>query len=124
MTSFFGAILLVGGVLALSKVFGLFARAFQAVRTSRSALDVLNDVALGDDHKESLLQGYSLSLLKAFLALLIRGAAAVAIPVGLLWALECAGVLSLKAVLDLTLSWPFLLGSIIAAMAAFWLLEK
>jgi hypothetical protein len=38
--------------------------------------------------------------------------------------LEFAGVLSLKAVLDLTLSWPFLLSGVIATIAAFWFLEK
>ena len=57
MTSFFGAVLLVGGVIALIKVFGLFPRALQAVRTSRSAFDVMNDPELADDRKESLLQG-------------------------------------------------------------------
>jgi hypothetical protein len=35
--------------------------------------------------------------------------------------LEFTGVVSLKAVLDLTISWPFLLGGV---LAAFWLLEK
>lgn len=124
MTSFFAAVLLVGGMIALIKVFGLFPRALQAVRTSRSALEVMNNPELEDDRKESLLQGYSLSLLRSFVDLLIRGAGSIAIPVGLLWALEFAGVLSLKAIVDLTLSWPFLLGGVIAAIAAFWLLEK
>lgn len=124
MTSFFGAVLLVGGVIALIRVLGLFPRAWQAVRTSRSALDVINDRELGDDRKESLLQGYSLSVLSSSLDLLIRGAGSIAIPIGLLWALEFAGVVSLKAVLDLTLSWPFLLGGILATIAAIWLPEK
>jgi hypothetical protein len=124
MISFLAAVLLVGGVIALIKIFGLVPRALQAVRTSRSALDVMKDPSLGDDRKESLLQRYSLSLLRSFVDLLIRGAGSIAIPVGLLWTLEFAGVLSLKAVLDLTLSWPFLLGSAIAAIAAFWLSEK
>jgi hypothetical protein len=121
MTSLFGAVLLVGGVIALIKIFGLFPRAWHAVRTSRNAFDVINDPELGDDRKESLLQRYSLSVLSSFLDLLIRGAGSLAIPIGLLWALEFTGVVSLKAVLDLTISWPFLLGGV---LAAFWLLEK
>jgi hypothetical protein len=124
MISFSGAVLFVGGVIALIKVFGLLPRAWQAVRMSMSALAVMNDPELGDDRKEALLQGYSLSLLRSFLDLLIRGVGSIAIPVGLLWTLEFVGVLSLKAVLDLTLSWPSLLGGVIAAIAAFWLLEK
>jgi len=60
MTSFFAAVLLVGGVIALIKVFGLLPRALQAVRTSRSALDVMKDSELGDERKESLMQAYSL----------------------------------------------------------------
>jgi hypothetical protein len=118
MTSFFGALLLVAGVIALIKVSGLFPRALQAVRTSKGAFDVISDPQLPDERKESLLQKYSLSLLRSFGDLLIRGAGSIAIPLALLWALEFAGVLSLKAVLDLTLSWPFLLGSAIVAVAA------
>ena len=81
MTSFFGALLLVAGVIALIKVSGLFPRALQAVRTSRGAFDVISDPELPDERKESLLQEYSLSLLRSFLDLLIRGAGSIAIPV-------------------------------------------
>jgi hypothetical protein len=124
MTAFIGALLLVAGVIALMRMSGLFPRALQAVRLSRGAFDVINDPQLSDKSKESLLQKYSLSLLSSFLDLLIRGAGSIAIPVALLWLLEFAGVLSLEAVLDLTLSWPFLLGSAIAAIASFRLLER
>jgi hypothetical protein len=124
MTVFLGVMVLIGGVIALSKALRLFPRALQAVRTSQSALNVMHDPELGDAQKEVLLQRYSLSLLRAFLDLLIRGAGAIAIPMGLLWALEVAGVLSLKAVLALTLSWPLLLGGVFVAIVAFWLLEK
>jgi len=124
MTSFFWAVLLVIGVMALMKVFGLLPRALQAVRTSRSALEVMTDPECGDERKESLLQGYSVSLLGSFVDLSIRGIGSIALPVGLLWLLECAGLLSLEAVLDLTRSWAFLLGGAIAVTAAFWRLEK
>jgi hypothetical protein len=124
MTSFFGAVLLVIGVITLMKVFGLFPRAMQAVRMARNALAVMYDPACGDDRKESLLQAYSVSLLRSFGDLLIRGIGSVTIPVGLLWVLEFAGLLSLEAVLDLTRSWPFLLGCVIAAGATVWLFEK
>src|ERR687892_1170570 len=105
MTAFVGAALLVGGVMGLLHVFGLYPRALHMVRTSKSAFDVMNDPGLRDDRKESLLQGYSLSLLRSFLDLLLRGAGSIAIPVGVLWALEFAGVLSFRQVLDLTFSW-------------------
>jgi hypothetical protein len=111
-------------VIALIKVFGLFPRALRVVRTSRQALEVLGDPTLGDDRKESLLQGYSLSLLRSFLDLLMRGAGSIVLPMGLLWAMEWVGVLSLKAVLALTLSWPVLLIGFIVAIAAFWFFEQ
>jgi hypothetical protein len=123
MSAFLGAVLLVAGMVALIKVSGLLPRALQAVRTSKGAFGVINDPQLADERKESLLQEYSLSLLKAFLDLLIRGAGSIAIPVGVLWGLEFAEILSLNAVLDLTFSWPFLLGSVMASIAVFWLLE-
>jgi hypothetical protein len=124
MTSFFGALLLIVGVIALMQVFGLYPRALQAMRTSKRALEVMSDPACRDDRKEALLQGYSLSLLRSFVDLFIRGVGSIAIPVALLWTLEFAGFLSLKAILALTRSWVFLLGSVIAAIAAFWFLEK
>ena len=124
MMSFFGAVLLVVGVIALLQVFGLYPRALQAVRTSKRALEVMYAPAGGDDRKESLLQGYSLSLLRSFVDLFIRGVGSIAIPVAVLWTLECAGLVSLKAILDLTRSWAFLLGGVIAAIAAFWFQEQ
>jgi len=124
MTSFFAAVLLLGGVIALIKVFGVFPRAWQALRTSRNALDVISDPGLGEDRKESLLKRYSLSVLSSCLDLLIRGAGSIAIPVGVLWGLEFFGVVSLRAVLDLTVSWPFLLGGALAGITAFCFLEK
>jgi hypothetical protein len=123
MTALFGAVFLVIGMIALMKVFGLFPRGLQAVRTARQALGVMYDPACGEDRKESLLQAYSIALLKAFVDLSIRGVGSLAIPVGLLWGLEFAGVLSLEAVLALTRSWPYLLGSVIAAIVVVWLLE-
>ena len=124
MTAFLGAVLLVIGVITLMKGFGLFPRALQAVHTSRSALEVMHDPACGDDRKAALLQAYSLSLLRSFVDLLIRGVGSIAIPVGLLWTLEMSGLVSLEAVWHLMRSWAFLLGGGITAMAAFWLLEK
>jgi hypothetical protein len=124
MTAFIGAGLLVAAVVVLIKLFGLFPKALQVVYTSRSALAVMNDPALRDDHKETLLQGYSLSLLGSFLDLLLRGIGSVAIPIGVLWGLEFAGVVSLKVVLTQTLSWPVLLVGIFAAIVAFWHREK
>jgi hypothetical protein len=124
MTSFLAAILLIGGMVALIRGFGLLPRTQQVLRTSRRALDVIGDPTLKDDRKESLLQGYSLSLFRAFLDLLLRGTGAIAIPVGLLWALQWAGVVSLEAVWDVALSWPFLLSGAIACMAVFWFFEQ
>jgi hypothetical protein len=124
MTSFLGAVLLIVGVIVLMQLFGLYPRALQAVRTSKRALEVMHDPACGDDRKESLLQGYSLSLLRSFVDLLIRGVGSIAIPVAVLCTLEFAGLLSLKAILTLTHSWAFLLGGVIAAIAAFWFLER
>lgn len=124
MTAFLGAVLLVAGMVALIKVSGLFPRAVQAMRTSRGAFGVMNDPGLADERKESLLQEYSLSLLKSFLDVLVRGAASITIPIVVLWVLEVAGVLSFKAVLDVTLSWPFLFAGLVASVAVCWLLER
>jgi hypothetical protein len=123
MTPLLGAALLLAGVIALIKVFGVFPKALHAVHASRDAFSVMNDRALTDERKESLLQQYSLSLLKSFVDLFIRGAGSIAIPVALLSALESAKVLSFDAVLEVALSWPFLLGGAAASAIAFWFLD-
>ena len=124
MISFFAAVSFLGGVIALMKFFELLPRASRAVRTSQQALDVIKDPQLADDRKESLLQGYSLSALGAFLDLLSRAAGSIAIPIAILWALDLADVVSLEAVLTLSATWPFLLGGVFAALAALWRMEK
>jgi hypothetical protein len=124
MTAFIGAVSLVIGVTALMKAFALGPRALHALRTSRSALAAMTDPTRGDDQKAAVLQGYSLALLRSCVDLVIRGVGAIAIPLGLLWTFECAGLLSLSAVLALMRSWVFLLVGSIAALAAFWPVER
>jgi hypothetical protein len=123
MSALLGALGLVIAVVGLMQAFGLSPRALQVMRTARNALDVIYDSACDDARKEVLLQGYSVALLKSCLDLLIRGVGAMALPIGLLWTLECAGVLSLDAVLALAHSWAFVLGVVIAGVAAFWFLK-
>jgi hypothetical protein len=43
---------------------------------------------------------------------------ALALPAGVIWILDMLQVVSLRAVLDVTLSWQFLLGSTLAGIAA------
>jgi hypothetical protein len=124
MIVFLGAVLIVGGMVGLIQVAGLFPRAVRAMHTSRAAFHVINDSELADERKESLLQKYSLSLLKSFLDLSVRGAAAILIPIVALWIVDVAGILSFNAVLDLALSWPFLIGGLAASIAVSWLFER
>ena len=56
--------------------------------------------------------------------LLTAGAGlALALPAGIIWILDVLQVVSLRAVLEVTLSWQFLLGSTLVGIAA-WLFTR
>jgi hypothetical protein len=121
MISFIGAGLLVAGVIALLHILGLYPRAIDVVRISKGVLAVMSDPHVTDSRKELLLRKYSLSLLRSFLDISLRAAGTVGIPLAVLWMLEFAGILSLTQVVDLAVSWPFLLGSALAVVPVFWI---
>jgi hypothetical protein len=97
-TAVFVLVFRVGGILPRSK--GALGVASQAMRDMRSDL--------GDDAKESLMQGYARDLAGTFVALALIGALALGAPLGAVWLLDRAGVLSLEATLTVLMSWRFL----------------
>lgn len=96
----------------------------EVIALSRQAMAVITDQALTDRDKEQRLQAYAGALLKAFLFIVAGSAAAVGVPVLLVWALEFAGVLQLNAVLAVTVSWSFLLAATLVSVPLFYLLSR
>ena len=124
MIVFTGAALLVIGFIALIKIFGLVEKSIDVINLARLAYADLQNPALNDDAKEVALQSHAKRLFTLFLLITLGGAAALALPMGLIWLLEQMDVLSLNAVISAALSWKFLLAGTVLAIIVFRITRK
>ena len=122
--TFAGVAILVAGFVVLVKIFGLVEKSTEVFSVSRLALSDIQNPDLDDAAKEAALQQHAKRLFGLFFLLAIGGAAALALPAGLLFLLERMGLLSLSAVMALTLSWEFLLASSVLIIAIILLAKK
>ena len=113
-----GAIFLVVGFVSLVRMFGLVRRSGEVFDLARASLAVLRNSSLDDAAKESALQSHATRLFSLFFLLTAGAGLALALPAGIIWILDVLQVVSLRAVLDVTLSWQFLLGSTLVGTAA------
>ena len=111
MISWIGAVYLVLGVVVLLRLFGLVEKSGDVVNVARGAFGVILNSALTDEAKEAALQRDAKQLLRLFLALAFGGAAAVLLPVGLLWVCDRVGWISLESVFSVAVSPGFLITS-------------
>lgn len=118
------AAFLVIGFLALVRVLGLAARVTEVFARSRAALRDMRDPELAEEEKERRVQGHALRLLLLFVVVTAGAAVALLAPVGVVWLLERAGVVSLAGTLDVALSVPFLIGATVLICAALPLLQR
>jgi uncharacterized oligopeptide transporter (OPT) family protein len=119
-----GAIFLVVGFVALVRMFGLIKKCGEVLDLVKSSLAVLRNPSLDDDAKEGALQSHAKQLFSLFLLLTLGAALALALPAGMIWILDVLQVLSLRAVIEVTLSWQFLLGSTLFGVVAWRLTRK
>ena len=119
-----GAIFLVVGFVALVRMFGLIKKCGDVFDLVKSSLAVLRNPALDDDAKESALQSYATRLFSLFLFLTLGAALALGLPAGMIWILDVLHVVSLRAVIEVALSWQFLLGSTLFGVLAWRLTHK
>jgi hypothetical protein len=115
MSTILGATLLVVGFIAVFEALGLVPRGREAVDRARRSVEDLRSPELDDLQKEKVLQAHSLRLFSLFLQLALGGAAAVLLPAALVWLLAQTGLVSFAAVLELAVSWEFVLVSAVAA---------
>lgn len=113
-----GAIFLVVGFVVLVRIFGLIRKCGEVFELAGSSLAVLRNPSLDDAAKESALQSHAIRLFSLFFFLTAGAGLALALPTGFIWMLDALHVVSLRAVLDVALSWQFLLGSTLAGVVA------
>ena len=117
MMTFVGVTILVAGFVVLVRIFGLVEKSGEVFKISKLALSDIQNPGLDDDAKEVALQQHAKRLFSLFFLLTVGGAAALALPAGLLFLLEKMDLLSLNAVMTVTLSWEFLLASSVLIIA-------
>lgn len=118
--SVLGALLVVAGFVVVLHVMRLVPKGAEVASASRAALAVIRDPELDDDAKASLMQRQAKRLFALFLLLTFGGAAALLLPLGLVWGLDALGLLSFESVIAMLLSWQFLLATTLAAALALW----
>lgn len=93
---------------ALAKRLGLFTKPFEVAAISKDAYRVFTDPTLNDDIKEMIMQQSAKTLTRQFVFISAASLAAAAAPLGVVWVLAAAGLVSLKAVVGALLSWQVL----------------
>ena len=105
---------------ALARLLGLVTRPFEVAAISIQAYRVLTDPALHDDTKEAVMRKHAKTLAWLFLLILAGSLVAALLPLGIVWALDSIGLLSLNAVFDALLSWQLVLGGTMLFVAKMW----
>jgi hypothetical protein len=119
-----GAVIVVGLFIWLLDVLKLVPLATDAIAVSRRATATMRDSALDDEAKETALQQGALRLMKLSALLLVGSVAALAAPMGAIWLLELAGLMSLQGVVAILMRWDFLLLATVVGVAAFIVLQR
>jgi len=103
-----GAIFLVIGFIFILKISRLVEKSTRVIDISKQAMAELRNPELSDDDKETAMQAHSKQLVGLFFLITIGGIAAVFFPLAVIWGLDWLELLSIGAVLDVALSWPFI----------------
>ncbi len=111
------AFFLVLAFVALLEVFGLVERGRQVVEIARKSIETIGNKELDDDAKEAALQRDAKRLFVLFFILTAGGAAALAIPMGVIWVLDWLGLASLDAVVDVSISVEFIIAGSVVGIA-------
>ena len=106
-----GALIVVAGFVFLLRALKLVPMAMEVTSVSRTAVGVVQDPELDDDAKGERMQQHAKRLFVLFFLLTLGAAAALLLPVGVIWLLSRAGLFSYDDVVALLLSWQFLLAT-------------
>ena len=109
MISWLGAFGLVVAFVLLLRAFGLTERSRQVLETTRASMAVMRASSMSDEAKEAALQANARTLLRASVVLVFGLAAALLLPVAVLWVFDWLGWMEFGRVLAVSFSPVFLL---------------
>lgn len=119
-----GALFVVAAFIVILHVLKLIPRGVEVTAVSRTALAVVRDPDLDDDAKAELMQRHAKRLLALFFLLTLGGAAALLLPVGLIYVLDMAGLFSFDGVMAVLVSWEFLLTTTVVSVVVLWAIAR
>ena len=111
MIEYVGAMFLVVGFIFILKISRLVEKSTRVIDISKEAVAILRDAERSDDAKEAAMQSHAKQLTGLFFLITLGGIAAVFAPVAVIWGLDRLELVSLDAVLNVALSWPFLVAT-------------
>ena len=124
MMSFVGAVVLIIGFLLLIKYLKVIEKSSKVIDIAKQSILTIRDSESSDLQKEIAMQKYAKELLLLFLIIAVGSILALAIPSALVWLMELAGFLSFQSVITLTLSWEFIVGSIVISIVVIWMMSR
>ncbi len=119
-----GALIVVAGFVFLLRALKLIPKGAEVTTISRKALAVLRDSSLDDDAKGELMQAQAKRLFVLFFLLTFGCALALLAPAGLIYALDLAGLFVFNGVMQVLLSWEFLLITTLVSVFVLWALAR
>lgn len=122
--NYLGALLIVVGFGAILHALKLVDKAREVVELARRSVSDLRNPELDDEAKEAAMRGYAKRLFGLFLILTLGSAVAVLIPVGVVYLLDVANLVSFTAVLETTVTWQFIAGTVVLYLVVWWVLRK
>lgn len=120
----FGGIVIVFGFIVFMKLFGLVEKSTKVINIAKSATTIVRDKDIGDYQKEIAMKKYSKNLLSLFFLITIGSIIALAVPLSIIWLMEFAKLLTVKEVVEMTLSWKFISTVVILSFTYFFLIHK
>ncbi len=119
-----GEIVVVLGFMIFMKLFGLVRRTSMIAQVAKSALEVVRDPGLDDFQKEKATRQYAKELFSLFIVIAVASTIPLAIPLGIVWAMELANLLTVAEVIAGTLELEFLAIVAVLSVIFYWLSKK
>ena len=90
----------------------------------KSVIKTLGSVTLNETEKGRSIRNFAKNIFILLFSLLFKSSAALLIPFGIVWLFEKGGFIKFKDILEVTISWPFIGGTIILSGIGYYLVKK
>ncbi len=119
-----GELVVIFGFIIFIKLFGLVRRTSRVAEVAKSVLAVIRDPSLEDHQKEMATQQYAKELFYLFFVIVAASLTALAIPLGIVWIMELANLLTVAEVIAGTLTLEFIGIAVVLSVILFLLSKK